>query len=233
MTKVEGGQESATQEADARNGQEIPEVQKEPESTSGQSMTSAQGTDGVGSPKPSAVHRVVATLPSQNRGSDTFSISVKVKDCARTIHRGGGSRDSLRTLNGQWTSTADSSTQRCSTFSTDLAQWPVTHLVGMIRASTDQLEKRLQQAERSTKYARDEVLLVQACRTQEAHEKIQVEHRLERVQERLAQAWPEIQKVAPQLPEASDAGESEHQIELLQGAWTQLATHAEHMEVQL
>jgi hypothetical protein len=60
-----------------------------------------------------------------------------------------------------------------------------------------------------------------------------VEHRLERVQERLVEAWPEIRKVAPQLPEASDAGEPEHQIELLQGAWSQLAICAEHLEVQL
>jgi hypothetical protein len=117
--------------------------------------------------------------------------------------------------------------------STDLAQWPTTHLVGMIRASTDQLEKRLQQARGLSEFAREEVFLVQACRKQEEHAKIQVEHRLERVQERLVEAWPEIRKVAPQLPEASDAGEPEHQIELLQGAWSQLAIHVEHMEVQL
>jgi hypothetical protein len=40
-TKVKGGQESATQDADARNGPNILEVQKEPESTSRQSMKSA------------------------------------------------------------------------------------------------------------------------------------------------------------------------------------------------
>jgi hypothetical protein len=117
--------------------------------------------------------------------------------------------------------------------SADLAQWPTTHLVGMIRASTDQLEQRLQQAKRSAEFAREEALLAQACRKQEEHAKIQVKHRLERVQERLVEAWPKIWKVAPQLPEASDAGESEHQIELLQGAWSQLAIHAEHLEVQL
>jgi hypothetical protein len=60
-----------------------------------------------------------------------------------------------------------------------------------------------------------------------------VEQKLERVQERLVEAWPEIRKVAPQLPESSAAGEPEHQIELLQGAWSQLAIHAENMEVQL
>jgi hypothetical protein len=85
--------------------------------------------------------------------------------------------------------------------------------------------------ERSTEFTREEALLVKTCRKQEEHAKIQVEHRLERFQERLVEAWPKIQKVTPQLPEASDAGESEHQIELLQGAWSQLAIHAEHMEV--
>jgi hypothetical protein len=69
------------------------------------------------------------------------------------------------------------------------------------------------------------------AKTQEEFTKIQVEHKLERVQERLVEAWPEIRKVAPQLPESSDAGEPEHQIELLQGAWSQLAIHAENMEV--
>jgi len=35
------------------------------------------------------------------------------------------------------------------------------------------------------------------------------------------------------MPEAINAGEPEHQIELLQGAWTKLATLSEPMEVQL
>jgi hypothetical protein len=37
----------------------------------------------------------------------------------------------------------------------------------------------------------------------------------------------------PKLPEVSDAGEPEHQIELLQGAWTQLTTQAEQLKTQL
>ena len=79
----------------------------------------------------------------------------------------------------------------------------------------------------------EEVFLAQASRKQEEHANIQVEHRLERVQERLVEAWPEIRIVAPQLSEASDVGESEHHIELLQGSWSQLAIHVEKMEVQL
>jgi hypothetical protein len=94
--------------------------------------------------------------------------------------------------------------------SANLAQWPAMHLFGLIRASTDQLEQRLQEAKRFSKYARDEALLAQECRTQEAHEKIQVECQLERVQKSLAKSWLKIRKVAPELLEASDAGELEH-----------------------
>jgi hypothetical protein len=56
---------------------------------------------------------------------------------------------------------------------------------------------------------------------------------LERVEESLVEAWQDIRKVAPQLPEASDAGDMEYQIELLQGAWSQLAIQVEHLEMQL
>jgi hypothetical protein len=80
--------------------------------------------------------------------------------------------------------------------STDLVQWPATQLFGLIRASTDQLEKRLQEAERSTEVARKEEFIAQTCRIQEEHDKLQVQRKLEKVQERLVEAWPEIQKVA-------------------------------------
>jgi hypothetical protein len=50
---------------------------------------------------------------------------------------------------------------------------------------------------------------------QEEQAKVQFEKRLERVQERLVEAWPKIQRVAPKLPKVSNAGELEHQIELL------------------
>jgi hypothetical protein len=56
---------------------------------------------------------------------------------------------------------------------------------------------------------------------------------MERVQERIVEYWSKIQKVTPQLPKASDAGEPEHQIELLQGAWSQFSIRVEHIEVQL
>ena len=42
-----------------------------------------------------------------------------------------------------------------------------------------------------------------------------MEHKLEWVQERLVEAWMEIIKVAPQLPESSVVGEPQHQIKLL------------------
>jgi hypothetical protein len=74
---------------------------------------------------------------------------------------------------------------------------------------------------------------VQALRKKDEHAKVQVEYRLEIFHERLVEAWSKIQKVAPQFPEAREAGEFEHQIELLQGAWSQLAIHAKNLEVQL
>jgi hypothetical protein len=49
--------------------------------------------------------------------------------------------------------------------STDLVQWPAMNLFGLIREITDQLEKRLQEAERSSEVTRKEALLVQTCRT--------------------------------------------------------------------
>jgi hypothetical protein len=48
---------------------------------------------------------------------------------------------------------------------------------------------------------------------------------MEKVQEKLAKAWSEIQKVAPDLPEASEIPKLEKQIEPIQMAWTQLVTH--------
>jgi hypothetical protein len=68
---------------------------------------------------------------------------------------------------------------------------------------------------------------------QEAHDKLQVQHKLEKVQEKLVEAWPEIQKVAPDLPEASNVGEPEKQIKLLQEAWTQITTRTEQLQVKL
>jgi hypothetical protein len=53
------------------------------------------------------------------------------------------------------------------------------------------------------------------------------------VQEKLAESWSEIRKVTLELPEASDASEPEVQIELLQQAWTQLATRTEKIQAEL
>jgi hypothetical protein len=82
-------------------------------------------------------------------------------------------------------------------------------------------------------FAREEALLAQTCRKLEEHANVQVEHRLERVQERFVESYSEIRKVTPQLLEANDAIEPKHQIELLQGSWSQLAIHIEHLEVKL
>jgi hypothetical protein len=71
---------------------------------------------------------------------------------------------------------------------------------------------------------------MQTCRMQEANEKIQVQRKLERVQESLSEAWPEIRKIAPELPEFIDANKLEHHIEFIQGAWTQLTTQVEQLK---
>jgi hypothetical protein len=91
----------------------------------------------------------------------------------------------------------------------------------------DQLEQRLEEDKRSTEVARKEEFITKTCRMQEAHEKLQVRCKMEKVQERLVEAWLYIQKVAPTLPEANEVGKPEKQIELLQEAWTQLTTHTE------
>jgi hypothetical protein len=133
------------------------------------------------------MRRTDATLHYQNKGSDSFARNTKVEDCDRTTNRGGG-RDPLEPFNSQWTSTADTSTQHANPSFVDLVQWPTMQLFGLIRESTDQLEQRLQEAERSVKIARKEEFVAQTCRMQEAHNKIQVQHKLDRVQERLVEA---------------------------------------------
>jgi hypothetical protein len=73
--------------------------------------------------------------------------------------------------------------------STDMVHWPVPQLFGLIRASMDQLEQRLQEAERSIEIARKEQFVVHTYRMQEAHDKLQVQCKLEKVQEKLVEAW--------------------------------------------
>jgi hypothetical protein len=68
---------------------------------------------------------------------------------------------------------------------------------------------------------------------QEEYAKIQVEKKMEKVQENLAEAWPIIRRTTPQLPESSAAGELVEQIELLQVAWSELAICTENLEAQL
>jgi hypothetical protein len=116
---------------------------------------------------------------------------------------------------------------------TNLVQWPTSQLFGLIRASTDQLEKRLQDTESSAELARQERLVEQACRTEEKRDRILAQCKLEKVQEKLAEAWPEIRKVAPDLPEANEITEPEKQIELIQMAWTQLVTRTEKIQAKL
>jgi hypothetical protein len=81
--------------------------------------------------------------------------------------------------------------------------------------------------------ARKEQLYAQTCRMEEKCDRLLAQRKLEKVQEKLAEAWPEIQRVVPDLPEASEIREPEQQIELLQVAWTQLATCTEQIQEKL
>jgi hypothetical protein len=109
----------------------------------------------------------------------------------------------------------------------------VSQLFGLIRASTDQLEKRLQDTERSAELARKENLYEKTCRTVEKHDRLIARRKLEKVWEKLAKSWSEIQKVVPDLPKASEIREPEQQIELLQEAWTHLATCTKKIQEKL
>jgi hypothetical protein len=164
MTKVEGAMGSATLEVEAHKEEELPEVQKEPETTSGKSATSTQEQMELVLQNPQqctellqlclARTEVLTLLPSTLRlrlvpGPSTGEEEVETP-----------SEHSMTSgLPLQVRAPRDATPS-----SADLAQWPTMHLVGMIRASTDQLEQRLQQAERSAEFAREEALLVQACR---------------------------------------------------------------------
>jgi uncharacterized protein YllA (UPF0747 family) len=85
----------------------------------------------------------------------------------------------------------------------DLAQLLTVQLVGIIRASTEKLEQRIQQAEQEANLWKQEGLLAQTRRTQEEYLKIQAEHKVEKVKEKLIEAWTMIRKTVPQLPESS------------------------------
>jgi len=57
----------------------------------------------------------------------------------------------------------------------DVVQWLEPHLFGLIRASTDQLKQRLQEAERSAEITRKKQIRDHTYRMQEAHDKLQVQ----------------------------------------------------------
>jgi hypothetical protein len=63
--------------------------------------------------------------------------------------------------------------------------------------------------------------------------KIQAEQKVEKVKEKLTEAWTTFRKTMPQLPESSATDEPTEQIELVQVAWTELLARAKNIEVQL
>jgi len=73
----------------------------------------------------------------------------------------------------------------------------------------EKLEKRLKEAERFFEIARKEQFILQTCKIKEAHDKLQVQRKLEKVQKKLDESWLEIHKNFLDLLEASDVGEPE------------------------
>jgi hypothetical protein len=91
--------------------------------------------------------------------------------------------------------------------SDEFAHFPMSQLVGLIRASTKKLEQRIQQEEREDKFWKKEGLLVQTRRTQEEHLKIQEEKKVEKVKDKLTEAWTTFRKTTPQVLESSATDE--------------------------
>jgi hypothetical protein len=54
-----------------------------------------------------------------------------------------------------------------------------------------------------------EYFVEHTCIMQEAHDRLQVQHKLETLHAKLAEAWPKIQKVTLELPKASDVSDPE------------------------
>jgi hypothetical protein len=83
--------------------------------------------------------------------------------------------------------------------SDEFTHFPTLQLVGLIKASTDQLEHRIQQEEREADFWKQEGLLAETQRMQEEHLKIQAEKKVEKVKEKLTEAWTTFRKTTPQL----------------------------------
>jgi hypothetical protein len=204
-TKGEDVQDATMQEVEATREPELPEPQREPTSTPGPSATSAREQMERVLQDPQQCTELMQLCIARTEVLTLFPSELRLR-----IAPGPPTEEEVETRSEHSMASGlplQTRAPRDTTpSSSDLVQWPTTHLFGLIRASTDQLEKRLQEAKRSTEVARKEEFVTQTCRMQEAHDKLQVQHKLEKVQERLVEAWPEIQKVAPELPEVSDAG---------------------------
>jgi deoxyadenosine/deoxycytidine kinase len=85
--------------------------------------------------------------------------------------------------------------------SDEFTHFPTPQLVGLIRASTEKLEQRIQQEEREAEFWKQEGLLAQTRRMQEEHLKIQAEQKVEKVKDKLTEAWTTFRKTTPQLSE--------------------------------
>jgi hypothetical protein len=195
--KGEGAQEIMVHEAEAPEEPEIPDVHNEPESTTEQDTTAMRAQMEQVLQNPQQCAELMQLCIARTEVLTLFPAELRLRIApVPPMEEEVETRSDHSMASGlplQMRAPTDAAPS-----STDLVQWPVPQLFGLIRASMDQLEKRLQEAERSVEIARKEQFVVQTCRMQEAHDKLQVQRKLEKVQEKLVEAWPEIQKVVPE-----------------------------------
>jgi hypothetical protein len=123
---------------------EIPEVQKEPETTSGKSTTSTQEQMELVLQNPQQCTELLQLFLARTEVLTLLPSTLRL----RLVPGPSTGEEEVETPSEHSTASGLPLQVRAprdaTPSSTDLAQWPTTHLVRMIRASTDQLEQRLQ-----------------------------------------------------------------------------------------
>jgi hypothetical protein len=145
MTKVEGAMGSTTQEVKVHKEEEIPEGQKEPETTSGKSANmSAQEQMELVLQNPQQCAELLQLCLARTNVLTFLSVALRL----RLVPGPSTGEEEVETPSEHSMASGIPLQVRAPRDTTpspaELAQWPTTQLVGVIRASTDQLEKRLQ-----------------------------------------------------------------------------------------
>jgi hypothetical protein len=143
-------QRSGTTETVVQKEAEVPEVQKEPEMTSGQSATSLQEKLELVLQNPQQCAELVQLCLVKTKMLPFLPSVVRMRLVQQLQGPSTGEEEVETPSEHSMASGLPLQVRvprEATTSSGDLAQWPSTQLIGMIRASTDQLEQRLQQAE--------------------------------------------------------------------------------------